>query len=703
MDALGNSLTSRPTVRSTDGADNGATAGRTLQDQYDAQTIRLREAYKAQRPKNTARAYESKQKEWEDWCARLPGNTDGSRVTEDKLCLFLEQEVVNRESRASGYQARKAKRKEMWKEGERAKKRRKTAVTNEPEVTSGSEDENWDEEALDAQFNETVRYSVVEGYVCAITELYSWQQSQASAGEKTPPLRGAKLRAVLDNVRRDENKVRQENFVDRGLFTIIGGYDVQGLKKAITWCWEMGSKVPGSVESYLRTSAEHLLGLSSFTPLRTYVFIRNSSLGHTTVTRGETCRNLQLADLVVIDLENEGPRPNESAPCMITTMRQGKLNQRGKVEYMGCIRNVDPLLCPLSALAFYFFNRWGKAGAQPFPSFAQPEDYYNLFAFPGSVRTPERPLSYPTQFEWNGKMFRGVGIHSKEKTHSRRKQGARHAELRGVPDSQIRRAGRWSTDALAGVYLSHLPRQFIRAIAGFSQEGKTYFLPRAQVVPDEALSSQIWPEADVWLQRMEAYHPDSPDNEVVRLDLAGSGFLRLLRTLRVILLQDSVILRRKFPDHPLWKESIFNGEEYRRFAARVESSLENVVTPDELTMQKYWPAQEAVAKQRHDAAIAAISEIQASISEIKDLRSEVRSISQRLDRPPAPIRILQGSTEIWIQPTTETASASAAASAAASSQVNVGSVGEVNNGQASSYVPNLPIYRSSRNLPQINR
>ena len=274
MDAPRNPLTSRPTVQSTDGADNGATAGRTLQDQYDAQTIRLREICKAQRPKNTARVYKSKQKEWEDWCARLPGNTDGSWVMEDKLCLFLEQEVINRESRASGYQARKAKRKEMWKDGERAKKRRKTAVTDGSEeicaVTSGSEDENWDEGALDAQFNETVRYSVVDSYVCAITELYSWQQSQASAGEKIPPLRGAKLRAVLNSVRRDENKIRRENFVDRGLFTITGGYDVKGLKKAITWCWEMGSKVPGSVESYLRTSAEHLLGLSSFTPLRTY-------------------------------------------------------------------------------------------------------------------------------------------------------------------------------------------------------------------------------------------------------------------------------------------------------------------------------------------------------------------------------------------------------------------------------------------------
>jgi hypothetical protein len=65
---------------------------------------------------------------------------------------------------------------------------------------------------------------------------------------------------VLDSVRRDEDRIRRVNFVDRGLFTIVGGYDVKGLKKAITWCWEMGSKMPGTVESYLRTSAEHLLG-----------------------------------------------------------------------------------------------------------------------------------------------------------------------------------------------------------------------------------------------------------------------------------------------------------------------------------------------------------------------------------------------------------------------------------------------------------
>jgi hypothetical protein len=155
---------------------------RVLQDQFEAQTARLREIYKAKRPKNTARTYEPKQKEWEDWCARLEGNTDGSRVTEDKLCLFLEQEVINRESRASGYQARKAKRKETWKDSERAKKRQKSAgaapatagAEEEVEVEGEEEEEEWDEDALDAQFTETIRYALVSSYVSAITELHAW-------------------------------------------------------------------------------------------------------------------------------------------------------------------------------------------------------------------------------------------------------------------------------------------------------------------------------------------------------------------------------------------------------------------------------------------------------------------------------------------------------------------------------------------------
>jgi hypothetical protein len=115
---------------------------------------------------------------------------------------------------------------------------------------------------------------------------------------------------------------------------------------------------------------------------------------------------------------------------------------------------------------------------------------------------------------------------------------------------------------MMGAYLSYLPCAFMWSIAGFLKEGKGYFLPRAREVLEEVLCLKIWPKTDVWLKRMETYYPERADNEVIRLDLAGLGFLRLLRALRVILLQDLVILRKQFPLYPLWKDSLFGCEGY---------------------------------------------------------------------------------------------------------------------------------------------
>jgi hypothetical protein len=123
----------------------------------------------------------------------------------------------------------------------------------------------------------------------------------------------------------------------------------------------MGSKTPGSVESYLQTAAEHLLGLHLFVILRnpSYDIEAGADLpssGHATATRGESKRAVQLADPIVIDLENEGPRPEDSAPCMIMTMRQRKQNQHGKIEYMRCIRNRS------RRLSAFRFSCYGTVG-----------------------------------------------------------------------------------------------------------------------------------------------------------------------------------------------------------------------------------------------------------------------------------------------------------------------------------------------------
>jgi hypothetical protein len=145
MEVIKHLFAPRPPAQAKELAAAAPSAGpRSLQSQLEAQTARLRETQRAQRPKNTQRAYEPKQEEWRDWCAGLAGNMDGAWVTEGKLCLFLEQEVINRESRASGYQARKAKRREIWEDGERVKKRQKTTESGREE-----KEEEEDKEALD--------------------------------------------------------------------------------------------------------------------------------------------------------------------------------------------------------------------------------------------------------------------------------------------------------------------------------------------------------------------------------------------------------------------------------------------------------------------------------------------------------------------------------------------------------------------------
>jgi hypothetical protein len=210
--------------------------------------------------------------------------------------------------------------------------------------------------------------------------------------------------------------------------------------------------------------------------------------------RGESRRWVQLPDPITLPLLNEGPTICDG---LILIMRNGKLNKYHKVEYMGAFRTKDVLLCPLSSLGFYFFWRWGYVEGgrgskskqsihQPWrclPSYYQSNDYYDLRAFPGDIKYPDREWAYAGQREWIDKLFVGAGIQSTKKTHATRKQAARHAEIDGVKESQIRRAGRWNNDTISGVYLTSLPRKFMRKMAGFREEGGHFFLPRARIEP----------------------------------------------------------------------------------------------------------------------------------------------------------------------------------------------------------------------------
>jgi hypothetical protein len=155
-------------------------------------------------------------------------------------------------------------------------------------------------------------------------------------------------------------------------------------------------------------------------------------LGHFFVTRGETRRNAELADLSHLEYpSSEGP-----TPCLATilTMSNGKTNKYGKKQYMGAMRHKNFLLCSTGALARYFFWRWHQTD-EAFPDFRDPPSWYNIKVLVGKDKW--KPIAYQTQLDTTNGAFKDAGIVSVSKTHAMRGSGARAAELHGVSEGQV--------------------------------------------------------------------------------------------------------------------------------------------------------------------------------------------------------------------------------------------------------------------------
>jgi len=72
----------------------------------------------------------------------------------------------------------------------------------------------------------------------------------------------------------------------------------------------------------------------------------------------------------------------------------------------------------------------------------------------------------------------------------------------------------------------------MRAVAGFSQTPGNYYLKRGYAEPPDALVLKIWS----WVHEALAMYERG---DIKKVDLCGIEFLRLLKKLRVVSLQDA--------------------------------------------------------------------------------------------------------------------------------------------------------------------
>uniref|UniRef100_A0A0D2YIG7 High-osmolarity-induced transcription protein 1 n=1 Tax=Fusarium oxysporum (strain Fo5176) TaxID=660025 RepID=A0A0D2YIG7_FUSOF len=264
---------------------------------------------------------------------------------------------------------------------------------------------------------------------------------------------------------------------------------------------------------------------------------------------------------------------------------------RGKTakEFMGALRHKDPLFCTQGALAQLFFWRWHVAG-EPSPSFRRRQDWYRIKVLVGRDR--EQELSYPTQLQETWRIFGAAGLMASKKTHLPRRVGAQDAETHGTSLAQISQAGRWNQSVLCQAYLTRLPRQFMRIVAGFSASPGT-------------TSSRLWPWIEEWEPRFEArarrqcWAEGGLDDD----DLAADGFLKLMRRLRIVLLQDLAVLQPRYPSLPFFAYAPFNGPEWDEFAVAVRSDAVGATEPLSLLVQCALPELSGVLESTREAVL----------------------------------------------------------------------------------------------------
>jgi hypothetical protein len=226
----------------------------------------------------------------------------------------------------------------------------------------------------------------------------------------------------------------------------------------------------------------------------------------------------------------------------------------------------------MGALAQYLYWRWHVSGEQP-PCFKDRRSWYKIKVLAG--RDKEEQLSYATQYEEVWRAFSLAGINSTQKVHVMRGCGAREQELHGVSEAQIQRAGKWDQSAMANAYLTGLPLKFLRKAAGFSLAEGSYHLPRAAYLPPIPLQRQVWPWLEHWEARFQkrAQRKRWREGGLDADDVAGDGFIQLLKHLRVVLLQDLAMLQPELPGLPHFSQPLFAHTDWAAFALHMQHSV----------------------------------------------------------------------------------------------------------------------------------
>ncbi|KAK1946458.1 hypothetical protein P3T76_002011 [Phytophthora citrophthora] len=150
----------------------------------------------------------------------------------------------------------------------------------------------------------------------------------------------------------------------------------------------------------------------------------------------------------------------------------------------------------------------------------------------------------------------------------------------------------------------------MRALAGFPTKGGGYWLRRATVTPSDKLQRFVYPDVEDAAAKLA----QSSTREI-----AGEAFVQMLRHMRVVFLQDSVIVRRKYPNHRLWKHDLFATTKYLEFDRELLAVMPTQPQPETQSIAAAVPQIAEVLKKEFGVLNGKLGALASGVNTLKTL------------------------------------------------------------------------------------
>ncbi|KAK9327707.1 hypothetical protein V1520DRAFT_30296 [Lipomyces starkeyi] len=224
-------------------------------------------------------------------------------------------------------------------------------------------------------------------HVAAITDLCRQQVDFGINSHPKP--RTTNVRAILYTYSTNCHERNRQQYADRSAGSIFDGYNSERVLKI--------------ARATLSRPDDPVQGLLDFL------------LGNYMLLRGNNRREIELADLYLLSVENEGPT---TCKVLVILLCNGKTNLHGRVDPAGAMRNQEVLVWPIFILALHFILQVSLTGSHSQRSSQM---------IPGL--TPSFSFSTVSDIIGNTSQTQSKNL---KKTYAGRKAGA---EIRGVGES----------------------------------------------------------------------------------------------------------------------------------------------------------------------------------------------------------------------------------------------------------------------------